>query len=119
MPLSTFDGEPQEQVHEHYDAEGNATGTTVVTIPGWSIEDQAWALALQLREAAQCPRGHDLSESLAADSNEFLWQPNPPIVCKACVGLEQSVKASEKHEHRRSMVHSVKKVSKPKPRKRR
>jgi len=44
VPLPTFDGEPVEHLHEHYDPDGNLTGTTVVTVPGWTADDRAWAL---------------------------------------------------------------------------
>lgn len=117
MPLSTFDGEPSEELHEHYDPQGNPTGSTVVTRPGWSDDDRAWALGLQLREDNQCSRcGHDLNEAL---DPAYLWKPNPPAVCLACVGLQGSMKKHEKHQHHRAMLHTVTKVEKPKPRNRR
>lgn len=116
MPLSTFDGEPVEQLHEHYDADGNHTGSTVVTVPGWTSDDRAWALGLSIREAAQCPRGHDLTESL---DYGWKWEPQPPAVCFACAALEGSVKKHEKDPHARAMLHSLRKVKRPKPKKRR
>lgn len=116
MPLSTFDGEPTEELHEHYDAEGNLTGSTVVTRPGWSDDDRAWALGLALREANQCPHGHDLSESTDYD---YRWVPEPPIVCLACVALEAAAKANAKHPQHRAMLYRLNKRPRPKPNKKR
>jgi hypothetical protein len=112
VPLSVFDGEPT--IHEHYDPDGNLTGSTV--IPGWSDMDRAWALGLALREASQCPNGHDLAESL---DYEFMWIPELPLVCLQCVSLENAIKAHEKDPRRRAMIHRLKKVHRPKPKKRR
>ena len=111
MPLSTFDGEPTTQVHEHHDADGNLTGTTVVTVPGWTDEDRAWALGLALREANQCPRGHDLAEAL---SDEWKWVPDLPLVCNACEALGASVKRAEKDPRHAAMLHRLTKVPRPK-----
>ena len=116
MPLSTFDGEPSEELHEHYDPDGNLTGSTVVTRPGWSSEDRAWALGLQFRDAMQCPRGHDLTDSL---DPAWKWVAQPPFVCNACVAQAQAEKRFEKHPHHRAMLHSVKKTPRPQPKKRR
>ena len=110
MPLSTLDGEPSEEVHEHYDPDGNLTGTTVVTRPGWSEEDRAWALALTLRESAQCSRGHDLTESL---DDAWKWLPLPPAVCNACVALDSAVEAHKNDPRHRAMLHSLQKVPRP------
>lgn len=112
MPLSTFDGEPT--VHEHYDPDGNLTGTTV--IPGWSDDDRAWALGLSLRDANRCPRGHDLTESL--DYESWKWIANDPAICWACVVEHDSMKRNEKHNYRAAMLHSVHKVPRPKRAKR-
>ena len=107
MPLSTFDGEPT--VHEHYDAAGVLTGTTLV--PGWTDEDRAWALGLALNEANRCPRGHDLVESL---SDDWRWVPDLPLVCNACVALDAAVKRTEKDHRHRAMLHRLTKVPRPK-----
>lgn len=115
MPLSTFDGETSEALHEHYDADGNLTGTTVVVTPGWSDTDRAWALALAQREAAQCPRGHDLADSL---DPQWRWEMNDPAVCLACVAMDEGAKRYEKHPQHRAMLHSVRKVPRPKKRQR-
>jgi hypothetical protein len=117
VPLPTFDGEPVEHLHEHYDPDGNLTGTTVVTVPGWTADDRAWALGLALRESAECPRGHDLTESLDYDS--WKWVPQPPAICFACAALEATVDKHKKDPHARSMLHSLHKVPRPKPKKRR
>ena len=111
MSVPVFDGESTEELHEHYDPDGNFTGSTVVTRPGWSDDARAWALGLAMREAAQCHRGHDLIESLDYD---FMWKPRLPSVCFACVALEAEVKKHEKDPHARAMLHSFEKVPRPK-----
>lgn len=117
MDLLTFDGEPSEELHEHYDAAGNLTGSTVVTRPGWSDESRAWALGLATREANECRRcGGDLHETL---DDDYMWRPLPPAICKRCVGLRNAAKKHEKHDDAASMLHLVEKVAKPKPGKRR
>jgi hypothetical protein len=116
VPLSTLDGRPTEQLHEHFDAEGNFIGSTVVSVPGWTSDDRAWALGLTEYEATRCPRGHNLAESL---DKEWKWIPDPPVVCFACVALDNTVKAYENHPEHRAMLHSLHKVPRPKPKKRR
>lgn len=118
MPLSVFDGEDHIEVHEHYDPDGNLTGTTVVTKPGWSDENRAWALGLTLREANRCPGcGGDLHETTDPD---YRWVPDTPITCLRCVGLSAASKATEKTDpHHRQILHTVRKVPRPKPKKRR
>lgn len=117
MPLSVFDGEPTEALHEHYDPDGNLTGSTIVTTPGWSDEDRAWALGLALRDANRCPGcGGDLHETLDYD---YRWVPEPPVKCLRCVGLHAASKGFEKDPDRRAILHTVKKVPRPKPSKRR
>lgn len=116
MPLDVFDGEPTEELHEHYDPDGNLTGSTVVTRPGWSDDARAWALALSLREANQCPRGHDLAESL---DPAWKWDPLPPAVCNACVAEGASIDKHQKDPRHRAMLHIVKKVPRPQPKKKR
>jgi hypothetical protein len=107
VPLSTFDGQPT--IHRHYDADGNLTGWT--EIPGWSADDQAWALSLLAYEANRCPGcGGDLHETT---DPEYLWRPEPPVVCLRCVGLEAAVKQHEKDPRHRAMLHHVAKVKKP------
>ena len=114
MPV--FDGEPTEELHEHYDAEGTFTGSTVVTRPGWTDDARAWALGLAEREAAQCSRGHDLTESL---DDAWKWLPLPPAVCNACVALDSAVEAHKTDPRHRAMLHSLQKVPRPpKPKKR-
>lgn len=115
MPLSTFDGEPSEELHEHFGPDGNLTGSTLVTRPGWSDDDRAWALGLALREADRCPRGHDLAEST---DWEFQWVPQPPLVCLACVALESAGKKHDKDPRARAMLHPLKKVPRPKRKRR-
>lgn len=113
MPLSTFDGETSQELHEHFDPDGNPTGTTVVSRPGWSEDDRTWALALTLRDASHCPGcGGDLAETTDYD---YRWVPEKPVVCFRCVGSQAAVKATEKDPWHRAMLHPVKKV----PRKRR
>lgn len=119
MPVSTLDGEPTVELHEHYDASGDLTGSTVVTVPGWSAQDRAYALALALREAAQCPRGHDLGVQLADDANEWIYVAEKPIICHACVAQEAAMQSFEKHPERHAMLHRVTRKRKPTPRKRR
>ena len=111
MPLSTFDGEPTEHLQEHYDAEGNPTGSTIVTVPGWTDRDRAWALGLAEREAAQCPRGHHLPDSL---DDQWQWVPDDPYVCLACVALDAAMKAHEKDPDHRAMLHTLTKKPRPK-----
>lgn len=119
MPLSTFDGEATVELHEHYDAAGNLTGSTVVTRPGWSERDRSFALGLSMRQAAECPRGHGLAEQLAPDAADWLYVPDKPITCQACVALDAAAKAFEKHPEKHAMLHRVKRVRKPTPRKKR
>lgn len=108
MPLSTFDGQPT--IHKHYDADGNVTGWT--EIPGWSADDQAWALSLLAWEAAKCSGcGGDLRETTDPD---YLWRPEPPIVCFRCIGFENAAKRWEKDPQRRAMLFRLEKVKKPK-----
>lgn len=103
-------------MHEHYDPGGELTGTTIVTRPGWSDEDRMWALGLAEREASQCPGcGGDLVETL---DYEFKWVPQPPSVCLRCVGLQTARKATEKDPYHRAMLHTVKKVPRPKRKRR-
>lgn len=123
MPVDVFDGEPTEELHEHYDPAGNLTGTTIVTRPGWSDEARAWALGLSLRQAHLCPRGHDLVDSLAIDDNgDPVWKfvPDLPLVCFACEAMDTSVEKHAKDPRHRAMLHSVHKVPRPpRPKKRR
>ena len=70
-------------------------------------------MALSMREAAQCPRGHDLTESLNYEA--WKWVPAPPAVCHACVALDGAEKKHEKNPHHRAMLHSLHKVPRPKP----
>ena len=83
----------------------------MVTIPGWSPEDRAWALALALREAAECPRGHDLTESSHTD---WLWKADEPLVCLACVALDAGMDRQKDSPIRRAQLHSVHKYPAPK-----
>ncbi len=115
MPLSVFDGEATQELHEHYDPDGNLTGTTVVTRPGWSDDDRAWALGLALHEAYRCPRGHDLTEST---DPAWLWHAADPLVCLACVALDNAVDKYKDNPHRRAQLHSVKKVPRPQKKRR-
>jgi hypothetical protein len=108
-----FDGEPSTQLHEHYDPAGTLTGTTVVTVPGWTDEDRAWALGLQLRDDHLCPRGHDLTDST---DERWRWVPQAPVVCHACVAVEQEAKRRAKDPDHRSMLFPVKKVPQRQPR---
>lgn len=82
--------------------------------PGWADDDRAWALALAEREATQCPRGHDLTESL---DERWLWQPNKPAVCLACLALHEDIRAHEKDPQHRAMLHTVSKVPRAEVRK--
>lgn len=115
MPLSIFDGEPSEELHEHYDADGNLTGSTLVTRPGWADMDRAWALGLALREAGTCPGcGGDLAETLDPD---WKWIPEDPAECFRCGAIHASQKAFEKDQRARSLLHGAKKVARKKPKK--
>lgn len=111
--MSTLDGEPSQELHEHYDADGNPAGWTVVTRPGWSPEDRAWALGLALREATQCPHGHDLAEQLADDADQWIYVPTKPITCHACVASAAGVKKFEKHPDRHALLFGVERRPKP------
>lgn len=71
---------------------------------------------MSLREDLQCPREHDLTESL---DDQWKWVPQPPAVCLACAALDAAVKATEKDPHHRAMLHRLKKVPRPKPKPRR
>lgn len=109
MPLDVFDGEPI--VHEHYDADGNLTGSTV--IPGWSDDARAWALGLALREAHECPRGHFLPESSHTD---WRWKADEPLVCFACSALNSEMTKHKDDKLLHSQLFSVHKVPAPKKR---
>ncbi len=53
-----FDGWTPQEVHEHFDVEGNLTGTTVVTRESaWDDVSRGRALALAEYEASLCPCG--------------------------------------------------------------
>lgn len=101
------------EVHEHYAPDGTLTGTTVVTRePLWDDDSRAWALALQMREDAECRRcGGDLAETL---DYEWKWEPQPPVVCLRCVALAADRVAHEKHPERAGMIHMVAKKPRPK-----
>ena len=73
-----------------------------------------WALGLAKREANRCPRGHDLAESTNYD---FMWIPQPPVICYACLASEAAVKEHEKDARHRAMLHPLKKAPRPKPKK--
>ena len=113
MPLSVFEGESTEELHEHYDPDDNPTGTTVVTRPGWSEDNRAWALGLALHEEHQCPRGHDLAES---SSDEWNWVPLDAITCLACAALNSAADRDKDNPLRRANLYAVKKVPRPKRR---
>jgi hypothetical protein len=52
-----FDGAVASEVHEHFDADGNLTGTTVVTRESmWDDEARGRALRLAEYEASICPK---------------------------------------------------------------
>jgi len=113
-----FDGAAPSELHEHYDADGNLTGTTVVTRePEWDDESRAWALALALREDNECRRcGGDMVETL--DYDRWKFEPLPPAVCYRCLALAQSRDANQKHPMSAGMIHLAVKKPRP-PRKRR
>ena len=103
---------PSTEVHEHYDADGNPTGTTVVTRPGWDEDSRAWALALALREDNECRRcGGDLVETL--DYERWKFEPLPSAVCLRCLALVQSRETHQKHPEAAGMIHLA--VKKPRP----
>lgn len=111
MPLSTFDGQPTIEVHQHYSPDDKLTGTTVVTRPGWSDTDRAYALGLAAREAGECRRcGGDLNETL---DDRWKWMPLPPVVCHRCVGMRHSEHQQKDHPYHASMIHQVAKVPNP------
>ena len=116
MPLPVFDGAPSTEVHEHYDAAGNLTGRTVVTRESdWDADARAWAIGLLMREAAECKRcGGDLNETL---DYEWKWEPQDPLVCLRCVGLQEAQKRSKDHPQRGGMIHRVEKRHRPQPKK--
>lgn len=105
-------------MHEHYDPDGTLTGTTVVTIPGWSDDDRAWAIGLgraeAIHQAGLCPRGHALAESSVHDP-EVAWVGEEPIVCLACLALESSIEKANARKSSgpvsRSRLFQVRKVS--------
>lgn len=47
-----------------------------------------------------------------------MWQPQPPVVCLACVALENAGKKHEKDPRHRAMLHPLKKVPRPKRKRR-
>lgn len=112
-----FDGAPHLEVHEHFDAEGNPAGRTVVTAESpWTAEARAWALGLTLREHADCRRcGGSLTETT---DPAYAWEPSLPTVCFRCVALANSEKSQEKSPYRAGLIHHVHKKPKPKRRSR-
>ena len=114
-----FDGAPRREVHEHFDADGNLTGRTVVTVESpWTPEARAWALGLALREHAECRKcGGSLAETT---NHEWAWEPTPPTVCFRCVALANAEKTHDASPYRAGLIHHVHKKQRPKlkPRKR-
>lgn len=70
-------------------------------------------LGLALRESAECGRcGGDLHETL---DYEWKWEPQPPMVCMRCIGLQESQKRNKDHPQHGGMIHMVEKRPRPKP----
>jgi len=117
VPLPTFDGAPRREVHEHFDADGNVTGRTVVTVESeWTPEARAWALGLALREHVECRKcGGSLAETTDPG---WAWEPDPPTVCFRCVALANAEKVQEGSPYRAGLIHHVRKKPKPKRRSR-
>lgn len=76
--------EPSER-HEHYDAEGNLTGYTVVTRDAeWDSNERNRMLALEMYEAQVCDCG--FHESVLSDPSNIIMPK--PRVCPVCAGLD-------------------------------
>lgn len=98
-----FDGWAPREVHEHYDADGILTGTTVVTHePLWDDEDRGRALALDEYEHSICPCG---CQQTIADATD----PTRAFVIEDYVCLAR--RALAKHE--RAVTDRAEKTKKP------
>jgi hypothetical protein len=74
-------------VHEHYDAEGELTGTTVVTRESaWDEDSRARAVALQTYEADLCKCGCGQPASEAYDPTQVYKVDS--FVCQAARAIE-------------------------------
>lgn len=64
-----FEGWAPTQVQEHFDADGNRTGSTVTTMePMWSESDRELAFALDEYDRSRCPCGCGASIEEAEDA---------------------------------------------------
>lgn len=79
-------GRPTVETHQHFDADGNHTGTTVVTVPSrWTEESKGWELAYQEYLETLCDCGvpkhiaHDPERAWAVGWTE----------CRRCAAIAQ------------------------------
>ncbi len=91
-------------MHEHYDADGRLTGTTVVTHePLYDDDDRAQALALDDHEQSRCPCGCGQPLTEAADpTRAFVIEEH---TCYARRALDR---------HERAIADKADKANKPK-----
>lgn len=96
-------------MHEHYDANGDFTGTTVLTRESeWNDETRELALALTYLEDKTCSGcGNDLEKSLEPSHS---WDVDDKTVCHACAALatvQRDVSEAHKDEkpHRGRPMH--------------
>lgn len=66
-----FEGQPTTETHQHYDADGHLTGTTVVTKPSpFGPRSRALALALAAYEDRLCSVCRNLDTVVPADPSD-------------------------------------------------
>lgn len=97
MSERRFDGWEPAETHEHYDAVGNLTGTTVVTHePEWDDVTRSRAEALTHLEDTTCAScQNDLLRSSDADVARLGVDVDDTVVCWSCAAKEQH----ERHLH--------------------
>lgn len=107
MSLRRFDGDEPAERHEHYDAEGNLTGVTVVTRePEWDERARTEALAAVYADWRRCPDcglvDHSEDASLARDTRLWTWLDGRQIETSAyrCLGCAAIATARHRFEKR-------------------
>lgn len=90
-------------MHEHFDAEDNFTGSTVITRQAeWDDESRELAMADSYLDAKACPGcGNDLEVSLQPGHS---WDVDEDTVCYACAALTTVRRDSQKDHEKESPV---------------
>lgn len=83
-------GDEPSEVHEHFDADGNLTGTTVVTRePEWDDESRNLALDL-LEHDRMIHRGCGNHMSLSMDAGHARKVDHFRAVCEDCLAIDKA-----------------------------